>query len=92
MFWCAHAAKSESLLEELHTALALEKRIVPVCGDETPMPGYLAQYQCLSMPYCELDMEIDEEMGLVKWNGIGGFWDMVDIEGYAEHLKIIVER
>jgi TIR domain len=45
VFWCKHAQRSPEVAEEWRYAIRLERRIVPVIMDSTPVPRELGQYQ-----------------------------------------------
>lgn len=49
LFWCNHSAASAEVRKEYEQALALNKDVVPVLLDDTPLPGILAEYQWVDL-------------------------------------------
>ncbi len=45
VFWCRHAKNSDEVEAEWRAALALEKDLLPILLDDTPLAEELAQYQ-----------------------------------------------
>lgn len=45
LFWCHHAQESDEVEAEWRAALALEKDLLPILLDDTPLADELAQYQ-----------------------------------------------
>jgi TIR domain len=45
VFWCCHAKASEEVGNEITTAIAQQKDILPLLIDETPLPNHLAEFQ-----------------------------------------------
>ena len=48
IFWSQHALRSEWVGREWSIALAMDKRLVPVLLDDTPMPPELSQFHALT--------------------------------------------
>jgi hypothetical protein len=49
VFWSTAAARSKSVEREYRLAIGLEKRVVPVLLDDTPLVRVLAQYQWVDL-------------------------------------------
>lgn len=49
VFWSRHAAESIAVRDEYERALALEKRVVPVLLDSTPLDQRLSKYQWVDL-------------------------------------------
>ena len=49
VFWCAHSADSKEVKKEYMQAIDLEKTVIPVLLDETPLYGRLAEFQGVDM-------------------------------------------
>jgi hypothetical protein len=49
LFWCNHSASSDEVRKEYEQALALNKDIVPVLLDDTPLPEALREYQWVDL-------------------------------------------
>jgi hypothetical protein len=45
VIWCVHADKSEWVKKESELAATLNKTLIPVILDATPLPDYLSKYQ-----------------------------------------------
>ncbi|MBK6285627.1 MAG: toll/interleukin-1 receptor domain-containing protein [Draconibacterium sp.] len=46
VFWCNHSSRSVEVKKEYDQAISLDKDIVPVLIDNTPLPKKLKNYQC----------------------------------------------
>ena len=49
VFWCSHASKSVWVGKELELAAELEKKLVPVILDATPLPPYVGKFQWIDL-------------------------------------------
>jgi hypothetical protein len=47
VFWCTHSEQSEEVKKEYDTAIELEKNVLPILLDSTPVPTSLSVYQWL---------------------------------------------
>jgi hypothetical protein len=47
LFWCSHSSTSQEVKKEYEAAVSLEKDIVPILLDNTPLPERLKQFQWL---------------------------------------------
>jgi TIR domain-containing protein len=45
VFWCGHSSKSKQVAQEFTQAIELDKKLVPILLDETPLPESLTAYQ-----------------------------------------------
>jgi hypothetical protein len=51
LFWCSHSAKSREVKREYETAIRLNKDVVPILMDGTPLPKKLKQFQFIDFRY-----------------------------------------
>jgi len=49
VFWCRHSAASREVQKEYEKAIQLQKDILPVLLDDTPLPKALADYQWVDL-------------------------------------------
>lgn len=49
VFWCAHASKSKEVRAEYEMGIGLDKDVVPVLMDRTPLPSALSEFQWVDM-------------------------------------------
>jgi TIR domain len=49
IIWCWHASESEWLIKEARMALDLNKEVIPVLLDRTPLPPYLEAFQWIDL-------------------------------------------
>jgi TIR domain len=47
LFWCKHSKASKNVKSEYELAIKLEKDVMPVCFDSTPLTRKLSQYQAV---------------------------------------------
>jgi hypothetical protein len=50
VFWCEHSASSVEVRHEYELALSLEKTVVPILVDATPLPATLSEIHALDYP------------------------------------------
>lgn len=49
VFWCQHSAKSRVVKQEYKTGIKLNKLLLTVCLDKTPVPNDLSEFQWIDM-------------------------------------------
>jgi hypothetical protein len=49
VFWCKHACASDEVQAEYQRAIDLEKDVVPIILDSTPLRADLAEYQAIDL-------------------------------------------
>lgn len=49
VFWCEHSSEFNEVRNEYLLAISLQKRVVPVLVDTTPMPEELGRFQAVDL-------------------------------------------
>ncbi|MDH3688599.1 MAG: toll/interleukin-1 receptor domain-containing protein [Gammaproteobacteria bacterium] len=57
LFWDRSAARSDEVRRQYERGLGLNKEVVPVCLDDTPLPDELVGFQEIEFPDVPLSME-----------------------------------
>jgi len=96
LFWCIHAKKSKEVLKEWKQALNLDKDIIPVILDETPLPLALREYNGIDFRVFfsshSFEGELLTETYLNKENQIIDTEFKIDHLNHHEKEKFIMEE
>src|SRR4030095_3804808 len=78
VFWCHHAAASEAVRTEYQEGISLQKIIVPVVMDSTPLTSALDEYQLIDFRGVLIGSHDSLIAGVVSIDGWasfgGGVW------------------